>query len=66
MTIGERIKQLRQGEGLTQEALAKTLKISRSALAHYETGSRDVPNYLVPQIAKFFDVTTDHLFGVEK
>jgi len=65
MTIGQRIKDLRIERGLSQEVLAKELKISRPALAHYEIGNRQVPNELIPKIAKFFNVRTDYLFGLE-
>ena len=36
MTIGERIQQLRQGQGLSQEALAEQLHISRQAVSKWE------------------------------
>ena len=34
---GERIKELREEEGKTQDELAKELHISREALANFET-----------------------------
>jgi transcriptional regulator with XRE-family HTH domain len=64
--IGGKIKELREEKKLSQEAFAKAIRISRSALAHYELGNCDVPNDLIPIIAKFFDVTTDYLFDIEK
>ena len=65
MTIGLRIKELRIEKDMGQEELAKGLQISRSALSHYEVGLRQVPNWLIPKIAKFFNVSTDYLFGLE-
>jgi transcriptional regulator with XRE-family HTH domain len=65
MIVSQRIKELRKEKGLTQEALAKALKISRPALSHYELGTRDVPNDLIPTIAKYFNVTAGYLFGLE-
>lgn len=38
MTIGERIKQLRQGNHMTQEALARELNISCQAVSKWEQG----------------------------
>ena len=63
--IGQRIKELRLEKNMNQETLAGALHIARSTLAHYETGARDVPNELIPIIARYFDVSTDYLFGLE-
>ena len=65
MIIGKKIKELRIEKGLSQEQLAKKLNISRSALALYETAKRQVPNELLPEIASFFNVTIDYIFGLE-
>ena len=65
MNIGQKIKELRNEKGITQEQLAAELQISRPALALYETGKRQIPNELILSIAKFFYVTTDYLFGLE-
>ena len=40
--IGQRITELRKMKGLSQEALAKTVKISRPSLAQIELGNRRV------------------------
>ena len=63
--IGEKIKELREEKELSQEDLAKKLNISRPALSLYETSKRQVPNHLIPQIANFFGVSIDFLFGLE-
>ena len=38
MTFGERIRALRQGQGMSQEALAEALGVSRQAVSKWETG----------------------------
>ena len=38
MTIGEKIRQRRREKGLTQDALANALEISRQAVAKWESG----------------------------
>ncbi len=38
MTIGETIRRLRKEKGLTQDALADALEISRQAVAKWESG----------------------------
>jgi len=65
MIVGKKLKELRKEEGWTQETLAEKLQISRGALANYEIEAREVPNQLIPVIAKLFEVTTDYLFGLE-
>lgn len=65
MNIGERLKNLRIEEGLTQKTLAQDLQISRSALSMYELGIRQVPHQLVLSISKYFDVSLNYLYGLE-
>lgn len=40
MTVGEKIKQLRNENGLSQEKFAEKLNVSRSAVAKWETDGR--------------------------
>lgn len=63
--IGERIRQTREKNGLTQAALAKKLGISRSAVNAWELGV-SVPSaqYLV-ELSKLFNVSTDYLLGLD-
>ena len=66
MNIGKKIKELRDEQDLSQEELAKALNISRSTLANYEVSASQVPNDLIPLIAKHFGVTIDFLFGLKE
>lgn len=63
MTIGERIKQLRQGNHMTQEALARELNISCQAVSKWEQGLTAPDISLLGAIAECFQVTTDELLG---
>ena len=47
--IGERLRHLRQTQGITQEELAKELKMSRGSVANIETGNQ---RFLFHDIAK--------------
>jgi transcriptional regulator with XRE-family HTH domain len=58
---GERIRQLRNKHGYTQEALAKKLGIDRSLLSHIEAGKRGCSVDLLVQLSEFFNVTLDLL-----
>lgn len=65
MTLGQRIKQLRTEESLTQKEFAAEILIGVSTLACYETDRRTVPYDVLIKIALFFNVTTDYLLGLE-
>ena len=60
MTIGEKIKFLRQQKSITQVQLAKNLNLSQQAISHYETG-RAIPSIDVLKVlADYFGVTVDY------
>lgn len=66
MTIGEKIKLLRNEKGITQEILAEKLKVSRSAIAKWESNSGvpEVSNLIL--ISKLFDISIDELIDDAK
>ena len=64
MTIGDRVKTLRESKGMTQEELANRLgKKSKSSVAHIEKGKRDIPRSMVVQLAEILDTTPAYLMG---
>ena len=64
--FGNRLKALRLRENMSQAQLAQKLDLTKSVISAYETGIR-LPSYdVLIHIAKIFNVTTDHLLGVEK
>ena len=59
--IGENIANLRREAGLSQEALAEKLGVSRQTLAKWESGE-SVPDVLrCDKLAELFDMTLDSL-----
>lgn len=60
---GDRIANLREKRGLTQEELSSKLGISRAALSHYETNRREPDYETLRNIANYFDITLDYLLG---
>ena len=66
MTVGEKIKQLRNEKGLSQEKLAEKLNVSRSAVAKWETdgGIPEIDNLI--QLTTVFDISLDELLGNTK
>lgn len=62
-SFGERLKQLREKEGLTQPELAKLVGVGATAIANYEAGSRNPKFEIEEAIADFFNVSLDYLRG---
>lgn len=63
MLLGNRLKSLREENGLTQEELAKKLSVSKSAISYYENGKRipTVDNF--HKLASILNVSFDYLVG---
>lgn len=63
MTLAEKIRELRAAQGMSQEALAERLHVSRQAVTKWETGAGvpDVDNLLA--LADAFGLTLDELLG---
>jgi len=58
------IKDLRIDNDLTQEQVAKQLKIATRTYSGYENGSRNIPVQCVVRLAKFYKTSTDYLLGL--
>jgi transcriptional regulator with XRE-family HTH domain len=64
MTIGEKIKELRKKNDLTQEKLADYLCVSYQAVSKWECGLSSPDLSLIVPLAKLLHVTTDELLGM--
>ena len=64
--FGEKLKQLRKEQQLTQEQLADKIDVARTTYSSYEQGRREPDNETLTRIANFFGVTTDFLLGRNK
>ena len=64
MDVGSRIIHLREKFNVSQETLAKYLKIDRSSLSRSEHGKRRLDSIELLKIASFFHVSTDYLLGL--
>ena len=62
--IGLQIAKLRKEQEITQTALAEYLSVSPQAVSRWENGISVPDICLLPQIAAFFSITIDELFGV--
>ena len=59
--FGKRLKELREEKGLSQEAIAEKLSISRIHYGSMERGTRGCSIDLLLDFAEFFHVSTDYL-----
>lgn len=67
MTIGERIKLLRESKNVTQTELAKIAGTSKQNIYKYENGIiTNIPSNKVEIIAKYFHVSPAYLMGWEE
>ena len=65
MDLGIKIKNLREIEKISQEQLAKTLKINRNYLSRIETGKSDPSLAVLRNIASYFKVDITTLMDIQ-
>ncbi len=63
--FGQRVKKELKEQGKTQVQLADYLQIRRSTLCEWVNNNNEPPMVCIVQIAKFLDVSTDYLLGLE-
>lgn len=63
LSIAKNIIKLRHEKGITQNDLATFLGVTKASVSKWETGQSYPDILLIPQIATFFNVTTDELLG---
>lgn len=65
MDFAEKIKELREEKGLSQQQLANELKISQSAIAKWELSKTQPTAKTLLLVAKYFDVSLEFLLDDE-
>lgn len=65
MNIGQKIKELRQENDLTQEELAEELGVSFQAVSRWENSTTYPDITMLPIIASMFNVTIDYLLDMD-
>ncbi len=65
MKICENLKELRLENNLTQEQIAKILKVSRVVYNRYENGKREISVEFLIILADYYQVTLDYIAGRE-
>ncbi len=60
---GQRIAELRENKGWTQEELSVAIGISRASLSHYEKDRRKPNLETLTRLADIFHVSIDYMIG---
>lgn len=61
--LGERLKQLREENGMTKVRIAELFDLPQSSIYRYENGSYSPTPETLLRYAELFDVSLDYLFG---
>lgn len=63
--FGIRLRELRQEKNLSQKDFAVFFNVRQSTIADWERGIMETDFETLAKIAKFFDVRSDYLLGLE-
>lgn len=64
--LGQRIRDLRLQNNLSQGKLAALLKIERTSLSQVENGQREVKSQELIKLAQIFNISVDELLGLKR
>ena len=62
-TYGDRIRELRENRGLSQQALADMLDLNKVTISQYERCTRKPDINIVAALCDIFNVSSDYLLG---
>jgi len=65
MNLGKKIKELRTERGISQSKLAQGIGYAQSIITEWELGRKRPIADAIIALARYFDVTTDYLLGLE-
>lgn len=60
-----RLKELRLSRKMTQADLAKRMSVTQQAVGLWESGKTEPPSSAIPRLARFFNVPSDDLLGLD-
>lgn len=64
--LKNRVKELREKEGLTQKGLGEKVNVSRQAINAIETGKYDPSLWLAYDIAQLFNMSIEEVFNFKE
>lgn len=59
-----RVRELRNENGMKQEVLAGMLSVRRQTVSRYETGQLDLDTDTIMRLCQIFGCTSDYLLGI--
>lgn len=62
--FSERLKELRHLNGLSQQDVANSVGITRSAYANYEQGTREPDLFTLKKLCLLFEISADFLLNI--
>lgn len=65
MKFQEILKELRLEKNISQQTLAKAIGVTQKAIDFWEKGINEPKASFIIALAKYFNVTTDYILGVE-
>ena len=60
-----KLKELREENNFKQSTIADYLNIRQNTYSQYENEKRQLPIDVLIKLAKFYNVTTDYILGLE-
>ena len=66
MTLGEKIQKLRKQRGLSQEALAEKVTVTRQTISKWELGSSEPTAANLAELAALFEMSISELVDPQK
>ena len=66
MEYYKRIQETRKDKDIGQKEIAERLKITQQQYSLYESGKREFPAKLIPEICLYLGVSADYIFGLPK
>lgn len=60
----QRLKELREEYGYSQQKLAEMLLIKQNTYSQYENGTRQLPIEYLIELSKIYSVSTDYILGL--
>ena len=63
LSLGDRLRELRDIKGVSQQIVANLIGLDRSTYAYYESGKTEPSLRTLIILADFYDVTLDYLIG---
>jgi transcriptional regulator with XRE-family HTH domain len=66
MNLGQRVKELRESYGISQQKLAEMLQVSRPTISQIENRERKIFVEELMKLAKIFNLSVEALLGIKK